>query len=99
MQTHFNGHWMERPILTIVLTEEPRTSRFVGVSSVLLVSVCLWDYGASKVRGSRCCCCRRPIRVASRWIDWSSLDADVIFGTHLRIATWGDELSVLEGSL
>lgn len=64
------------PILTIVLTEEPRTSRFVGVSSVLLVSVCLWDYGASKVRGKRCCCCRRPIRVASRWIDLSPLDAD-----------------------
>lgn len=73
-------------------------SRFVGVSSVLLVSVCLWDYGASKVRGSGFCC-RRPIRVASRWMDLSPLDADVIFGTHLRIDIWGDDLFVLEGSL
>lgn len=86
------------PILTIVLTEEPRMSRFMGVSSVLLVSVCLWDYGPSKVRGS-CCCCRRPIRVASRWIDLSPLDADVIFGAHLRIGIWGDDLFVPEGSL
>lgn len=80
------------PILTIVLTEEPQTSRFGGVSSVLLVSVCLWDYGASKVRGSRCCCCRRPIRVASRWIDLSPLDADVIFGTPPQDTNMGRRL-------
>lgn len=88
---------MERPILTIVLTEEPRTSRFVGVSSVLLVSVCLWDYGASKVRGCRCCCCRRPIRVASRWIDFCLLWMQMSFSElHLRIDIWGDDLFVLD---